>query len=588
MNRSIGILILTTALVSCGRPPEVPWHQVDLCREPPAVRKLTGWRGPCEKGLETLRGRAFRSIRMKPGGRIVWEIELGTEARLSFRPVPEGGACPYLVVVREGQGSRNVVFRKEFEPPGYNVSEPVDVDLSAFAERSIRLILQSPVTPDGACEAANFASPVVLFRRPDPEAPGDALEAAEKRPNILFIGIDTLRADAVGAFGGGESVTPAMDRLAEESDVWLNAYTAINNTNPSFISLMTGLYPKNHGVYNLKTPLPEEATTLAEILREAGYSTRAMVAARHLGTSGLDQGFESYLSPLRQYFGETVVNQGIEWMQTVEKPFFIWLHLFDPHVPHNPPHPYDLGYRAAALGGLAPVPSWIGFREIGPREFDPRTTLEGHRDLYPGEVAYVDRQIDRLLSFMASRGLLEDTIVVLVADHGETLGERGQFFNHIGLYDNTTHVPLMIRWPGARKGRRFSGLVQHLDLFPTLLDAAGITPPDRDGVDLAREAGNGSRGRRAVFAEHAGALGWMVRTSRYKLVVLKSEGRFLYDLEADPEETENLADTGLAVEAELEELLERWKETRRKPAAPLELEITESERKDLEALGYVD
>lgn len=585
MKSSIGTLLLWAVLVSCGESPETPWQQVDLCREAPAARQRTAWRGPCENGFDTIRGRAFRSIGMKPGGRIVWNVELGKDPRFSFRPAPEGDSCPFLVVVRDQDDARTVVFKKSFKPTGYNVNETVDVDLSVFQERSIRLILQSPVTPDEACDVANYASPVVVYRREEV-----VRAAAEPTPpNVLFIGIDTLRADALGAYRDGASVTPAIDRLAEESDVWLNAFTVINNTNPSFISLMTGLYPKNHGVYNLKTPLPREATTLAELLKNAGYTTRAIVAARHLGqTAGLEQGFDTFLSPHRQYFGETVVNQGIEWMQETERPFFIWLHLFDPHVPHNPPRPYDLGYRAARLDGLAPMGSWIEFREIGPRAFDPRTDLEGHLDLYPGEVAYVDRQMDRLLAFMESRDLLEETIVVLVADHGETLGERDQLFNHAGLHDNTTHVPLMIRWPGARQGRRFTGLVQHIDLFPTILAAAGVTPPDRDGLDLAGKSKAGDRGRRAVFAEHAGAKGSMVRTSKYKLIHIDGEGRFLYDLEADPEETTNLAGTGLAAEDELADLLDRWSETRRDLVAPVELEITEDERKDLEALGYVD
>lgn len=585
MLRPIGTVALMLALVSCGEAPQKPWRQVDLCAEPPVERNLAGWRGPCERGLGTLRGRSFRTIRVRPGGRIGWRLALGTEPRLSFRPIAEGDACPYLVVVRDRDRARTVVLREAFTPTGHNVAEPVSVDLTPFEESSILLLLMSPETPNERCEIAHFASPFVVFREPAEEV----RRAAATRPNILLIGVDTLRADALGAYRDGASITPAIDRLARESDLWLNAFTVINNTNPSFISMMTGLYPKNHGVYNLKTPLPNEATTLAELLREAGYATRAVVAARHLGTSsGLDQGFEKFVSPTRQYFGETVVNQGIEWMQQIDRPFFIWLHLFDPHVPHNPPHPYDLGYRAARLEGLSPMGSWIGFRDIGPREFDPRTDLEGHLDLYPGEVAYVDRQIDRLLSFMESRGLLDETVVALVADHGETLGERGQLFNHVGLHDNTTHVPLMIRWPGAKAGRRLSGLVQHLDLFPTLLEAAGLTPPERDGVDLRRQADDGARGRRAVFAEHAGARGWMVRTAKYKLLADREGELALYDLEKDPAETNDLAGTGLAVEAELAELLKRWIAARRELVAPVELEITEEERKELEALGYVD
>jgi arylsulfatase A-like enzyme len=225
------------------------------------------------------------------------------------------------------------------------------------------------------------------------------------------------------------------------------------------------------------------------------------------------------------------------------------------------------------------VRAWIPFREPGPRTF-VEPVLGGQRDLYDGEVAYLDRQIGRLLGFLESRGLLENTVLVVVADHGESLGEHGILFRHVGLHDTTTHVPLMIRWPGPdREGRRIEGLVQTIDLFPTILEAAGLSVPPQDGQDLGKT-------RRAVFAEHADHLGAMVRNRDFKYIQ-SPDGPSLYDLKADPGETRNLAGRGLAVERELSELLRRWQADRRAHPEARPVEPTDEEKARLKALGYV-
>jgi arylsulfatase A-like enzyme len=421
------------------------------------------------------------------------------------------------------------------------------------------------------------------------------------KPNILFLGLDTLRADELGAWGRDPSLTPSLDRLAKESDVWLNAFTAFNVTNPSFVSMMTGLYGKNHGVYDLQTPLPPNHVTLAERLHDgAGYQTLAVISARHLGdhNSGLGQGFDQVVRADEHYAGELAVDTAMDWIgprAAGPKPFFAWVHLFDPHTPHTPPQPYALGFRPSSPMGLAPVRAWIPFRQPGPRAFT-EPVLGGNRDLYDGEVAYLDRQVGRLLDFLASRGLLENTLVVVVADHGESLGEHGILFRHVGLHDTTTHVPLMIRWPGReRDGRRIDGLVQTIDLFPTLLAAAGLPVPAQDGEDLRTLTGeDGDKpGRRAVFAEHAAKLGLMVRTREYKYILSQGNARFfpdgpsLYDLKADPAETKNLAGRNLPVERQMADLLFRWLADRRHHSQTTTQDLSQEEIERLKALGYL-
>jgi arylsulfatase A-like enzyme len=277
-------------------------------------------------------------------------------------------------------------------------------------------------------------------------------------------------------------------------------------------------------------------------------------------------------------------------------PFFAWLHLFDPHTPHTPPGPYAVGFRPSGWNGLGPVTSWIPFRRPGERSF-AQPVLGGERDLYAGEVAYLDRQVDRLMGFLASRGLLDQSVVALVADHGENLGEHGIDYRHAGLWDTTVHVPLLVRWPAAsgQPGeRRLEGLVQTLDLFPTLLAGAGVEPPaGQDGTDLRQLTHDGRLGRRAVFAEHSNGTGVMARTATHKYVRMAgersiSDGVYLYNLANDPAEKRNLAGRGLPVERELAALLDRWLKDRREAPAAESRTLSEEERRQLEALGYLN
>jgi arylsulfatase len=540
-----------------------------------------------------------KALELRASSRVRWTIQPGRDAYFSFVPLgtTNGCACTYWVGVREAPDKLDKLYHMDAEPVGPIAPAAATVDLSAYAGKRIDLLIQ---VAGSAAHAAGQPVPSVLWGSPavySRKALGAPRWSDKDRPNVLLIGFDTLRADAVGAWGRSPSLTPSLDRLAGQSDVWLDAYSTFNVTNPSFASIMTGLYGKNHGVYDLRTPLPKSYTTLAELLSGAGYDTLALISASHLGdhNSGLAQGFAEVSTASEHYAAEMPVDMTMDWLAArAEKPrpFFIWLHLFDPHTPHTPPEPYALGFRPAAAAGLAPPGAWVPFRQPAPRGFvDP--ILGGNRDLYDGEVAYLDRQVGRLIDFLESRGLLENTVVALVADHGENLGEHGIRFRHIGLFDTTTHVPLMIRWPGRqREGRRLEGLVQTIDLFPTLLAAAGVKAPPQDGTDLRELTGDGRAGRRAVFSEHAGRLGISLRTREHRYGLSQGNERFfpdgpyLYDLEADPDEVQNLAGRGLPVEKELNRLLLRWLAERRKNPNPQSRTLTEEEERKLRALGY--
>lgn len=594
--RRFGLLLagILWALAACSRPIPDAWRQIDLWATPPAVLEPADSRTlPLRDHLKTLLGRKLRVLNPRPGERLVWRVELGQEPRLSVRTIAQGGPCRFLVGVREEGGALTSQFDEVDLPRGRHIAPERAIELGAFAGRTVELELTVANGDDGAggdakpCRQARWASPKIVHR-------GGAPQPQRTRPNVLLIGADTLRADALGAWGRTPSITPALDGLAAVSDVWTQAYASSNNTNPSFISLMTGLYAKNHGVYDLRTPLPDSATTLAEVLQTAGYRTWGVAAATHLGHgAGLQQGFERLEVPHGQFFAETVVDIGLGWLEEpLDRPFFLFLHMFDPHVPHNPPAQYHVGLRPEQDFGQGPIASWVPFRATGARDYvkRPPRNLPGHVDLYPSEVAYLDRQIGRVLDFLRSRRLLETTIVVFVSDHGETLGEHGQFFDHLGLRENTTHVPLMIHWPGQTEARVHDTLVQHFDVFPTVLGHLGLDLPDQDGRDLSALAESG-RGRRAVFAQHASDHGAMVRTDRYRYYLNRSDplhpqGPYLYDLEADPGEQTNLAGTGHPEEATLAAMLERWLAERRAGEAPVPSTLTEEQRQQLEALGY--
>jgi arylsulfatase len=605
-------LLLGAALLALGcraQPSQelLPWVRVDLARQPLTIDRVPDPGIPVSRKISYLGSAEVRdmslvpasqlvqfprrtagqveALEMKAGTRVHWTLPIGHDAYVSFTPLGSEGpcACTYRVGVREARGRLKELYRVESAPVGPIAPAVVEVDLGEYSGRTVEIVFQldgpSPST-------ALWVSPALYGRAQAP------LRKVGSHPNVILIGMDTLRADALGAWGRTPSLTPNLDRLAEQSDVWPEAFTVFNSTNPSFVSMMTGLYGKSHGVYDLKTPLPRSHTTLAEHLAGAGYDTFAVISASHLGdhNSGLGQGFGSVVRATEHHAAELAVDTTLDWIadrKSNPRPFFAWLHLFDAHTPHTPPHPYALGFLPASALGLDPVRAWVPFRQPGARTFT-EPVLGGQRDLYDGEVAYLDRQIGRLIGFLESRDLLEDTVLVLVADHGESLGEHGVLFRHVGLHDTTTHVPLMVRWPGVeRQGRRIAGLVQTIDVFPTILKAAGLTPPATDGRDL-RE----SHGRRAIFAEHSDHFGAMVRTLDYKYIwsqglpKLFPDGPYLYDLKADPGENRNLAGRGLAMEKELADLLRRWQHDRRPAPEARPREQSDEEKARLKALGY--
>lgn len=384
-----------------------------------------------------------------------------------------------------------------------------------------------------------------------------AVADAPARPNIVLMTIDTLRADRVG-----RGLTPAIDALGARGLVFDHARTAVPLTLPSHVTIMTGALPPGHGVRENGVVFRPGPPTLASVLRGAGYRTAAFVGAYVLDHRfGLADGFDVYddrvtRDPARSQSleaerrGEQVVDAALAWLRDVQPPFFVWIHLYDPHAPYDPP-----------------------------KEFLARAN--GHA--YDGEVAYADAQAGRVFDALRERGWYEDAVIALAGDHGEGLGEHHERTHGMLAYDSTLRVPLVFVAPAAHARGRIGDPVTLGDLARSLLDAAQVIAPDTMGGSslLARQ-------EREVYAEthYPRTAGWhpiaAVADARWKLLV-SSEAE-LYDLRDDPGERQNVANAHAAL---VERMTQRARQFGRPGNAQAPGQIDRETAARLRSLGYV-
>ncbi len=348
--------------------------------------------------------------------------------------------------------------------------------------------------------------------------------------NVLVITVDTQRADRLGCYGYANALTPVADRLAEEGILFENVSTTAPLTLPAHTSLFTSLYPVSHGLReNTMFSLNKGYKTLAEIFADNEYSTGAIIASEVLNSSyGLNQGFDYYADEidipgntsegllLDYKRGEKVTAQALEWVLGKDKanPYFMWVHYFDPHYPYKAPEPFA-------------------------SKFPDKP--------YDGEVAYVDSCIGVLLDKMKEKGKLDNTLIVYVADHGEDLGDHGEFTHGYFGYEGTLHIPLIMKFPSNWKGgKRVSNIASIVDIFPTVLEYLNIDFNDNiEGESLLSVIDGKSSGRKELFFESMDpyyALGWSglagIRTENTKYMYTRGEE--LYFLDKDEKEKNNL------------------------------------------------
>ncbi|MBD3237600.1 MAG: sulfatase-like hydrolase/transferase, partial [Candidatus Eisenbacteria bacterium] len=386
-------------------------------------------------------------------------------------------------------------------------------------------------------------------------------------PDIVLITLDTTRADRLGCYGSTIAATPHLDRVAEEAILFENAITSVPLTLPSHASILTGLHPPSHGARNNASfRVDDEITTLAERLSARGYHCAAFVSAYVLDHAfGLQQGFAHYddaLGGVERSADETTARAVDYLARQGEQPLFLWVHYFDPHTPWAPPEPFASDTRGSA---------------------------------YDAEISSMDAGLGELLEALRARGRYGDAHLIIVADHGEGLGDHREHEHGIFLYEECLRVPWLWKLPGARRTGREPALVGTVDLVPTLCDLLRL-PQDRslEGASLRALLDGGAPPARAgLYAETMYpyySYGWSPleawREADLKLIAAPEAE--LYDLSGDPAERMNLRNQRAASAARLRERLRAYRRARGWEAgAPAESGADPALVARLSSLGYV-
>ena len=407
-------------------------------------------------------------------------------------------------------------------------------------------------------------------------------------PNVVLITLDTTRADRMGFLGAKRGLTPNLDSLARQSAVFTRAYSQAPLTPVSHATIFTGTYPQFHQVLDFPMPLVKDLPFAPDILRAHGYHTAAFIGSLALdpagGAPGFDRGFDTYYADFHskefhekdryktvERRGGEVVAHALAWLKEhPHGPFFIWVHLYDPHDPYDPPEPYKTRYA---------------------------------KEPYDGEIAYMDSVVGNLFRELKVRGLFDGALIAVMADHGESLGAHGEDTHGVFLYDETIRVPLVIKLPhGGAVGNRIENRVELVDVLPTLLQVVGVeVPAEVQGESLLGMMKPGAEGNgqaaqpsrdRPAYSEtdypHS-AFGWSaersLRTGKY--LYIQAPRQELYDQTADPNAVHDLSGTSTAVISTLAGQVNdfRAKTSSGREAPKPTVDPTAQEK--LAALGYV-
>jgi arylsulfatase A-like enzyme len=434
-----------------------------------------------------------------------------------------------------------------------------------------------------------------------------------KLPHVLMIGIDTLRGDHLACSGNDWIRTPNIDALAADGVLFTRCFSTAPWTLPSFASIFTGLTPYRHGAVGSDYQrLADEHHTLTEFFDVAGYKTHGYVSINYLSEPfGMGQGFNGAAPPgldpdLDR--ASRITWLGLETMNLhdMDRPLFMFLHYFDVHAPYTPPEPYaGMYYEGEARGAGEPVLDFLKSDANAARNRDSGMYdwLEGVTDLdfgvkeYAAGVTFVDDHVGQIVADLKRRGLYDDMMIVLVSDHGEHLGEHDLWFTHAEPYQECLHVPLMIKFPeGHFAGTVVDAPVSTMDLMPTMLETVNIRPPDMDGRSLlplcaGRSTSVGSLlvaeqgGHPAAFSKTLIDWPWKLFYSRAQDV----ESYRLFNLNADPDETEDLAEKHAAKARSMQRRMWRVFDPDSpvvERGTPISADIDEETKRRLEALGY--
>ena len=339
---------------------------------------------------------------------------------------------------------------------------------------------------------------------------------AVQKPNILLISIDTWRYDRLSFCNKKFVQTPNIDKIAKKGVVFTRAFAHNPLTLPSHANILTGTTSPYHGISdNNRFKLNERFLTLAEYLKQFKYKTAAFVGSFVLSQYfGLNQGFDFYFEPIKKdtFIAEEVVTPVLNWLKSRNEKWFCFVHVWDPHTPYDPPSPYKKKYKD---------------------------------DPYSGEVAYVDSQLGRLFSFLEKNQMFNNTIIIITGDHGESLGEHGEYEHGYFSYNSTIHIPLILFYKKIT-AKKIKNYVSHVDIFPTICDILHLkTPAHLQGSSLIPLIKNGKRENRIIYFESKAAYhskgwapleGFIFKKKKFIHLPIKE----LYDLEKDYHETRNI------------------------------------------------
>jgi arylsulfatase len=450
--------------------------------------------------------------------------------------------------------------------------------------------------------------------------------------NVVFIIIDALRAGNLSCYGYPKQTTPNIDDLAKKGVLFENAFSCTNVTDSSLTSIFSGKYPINHGIVSHGMKLQEEQlrkiSTISffhEILKQHGYVTMAVDWLKRWHKRNYDVYYDLYhgqqdphgiqekrttkfkvlkaVADTLRFFkmnkiyrkGKSTLKYGREATtvsdvaaklieQNLNRKFFIFLHYWDTHSMYNPPKSYtEKFYQSKENSGRQSIEEMLNQIQNEGRRNYLRQHLRNIPSLdyvvaqYNGAIAYADHEVGRIMNLIEDRNISENTLVIVTSDHGESLTEHGIFFDHHGLYDVSIHVPLIMKGPGLRKGKRIRELIQHVDLLPSMLDILKIPISDEktfDGVSLMPLInGEVNEVHPAIFVEEAYyERKRAVRTTKYKYIkALSKEGAMcrcchrihggleeLYDLTKDPQETQNIVKREPEIRNTLKKTLSTW------------------------------
>ncbi|MFN0150329.1 MAG: sulfatase-like hydrolase/transferase, partial [bacterium] len=442
---------------------------------------------------------AWNAIVAAAPGKLIFDTRIDAPSRLAFGyAIPpslaaESGSVTFAIDV-SARGREERLFEATLRPAvdeSARVWRAASVDLARFAGQNVSIALITESEAGSGIGAALWGEPVI-FPAPKASDAASARDAADTATrdassgtiasaprNVLLISIDTLRRDRLGCYGSPRRVSPELDRVARDGTLFEACVAPSSWTLPSHVSMHTGLSPSVHRVTGDEKRLGASRLTTAELLRRAGFATAGFVTHYYVsGDYGLDRGFESFTYH-QELPAAAMCERAGDWIAAHDdRPFFCFVHLFDPHWDYAPPAPYAevvggraaRDYRGPVDGRFDPLQPWIDpATKIAPADF-------AHvLDLYDGEIAAVDAALGRLFARLDELGVADQTLVIVTSDHGEEFRDHGSFGHGHSLYEETVRVPLIVRAPGAAArvvGARAAAAT--IDIAPTIVAWAGI------------------------------------------------------------------------------------------------------------------